>query len=102
MCGLGLGSNPIGERGLQTIILFDAVKQNKTLYLNVAFCGMIMTDTGMASLADALHTNSTLKTLHIIGNEAITENGLTYLVEAVSRHSGLVRQYLPSYLMDII
>ena len=53
-----------------------------------------MTDTGVASLADALHTNNTLETLFINGNKAITENGLTYLVEAVSRHSGLKTLYI--------
>ena len=81
-----LSSNPIGDEGLQ--IIFDALKQNKTLkFLRVTSCGM--TDTGVASLADALHTNNTLEVLHIHNNEAITENGLTCLVEPVSRHSGL-------------
>ena len=61
--------------------------------LNVSKCGM--TDTGVASLADALHTNNTLDTLFIRDNAAITENGLTCLVEAVSKHSGLKRLYIP-------
>ena len=94
---LWLGGNPIGDKGLQTI--FDALKQNKTLKeLGVSDCGM--TDTGVASLADALHTNNTLKTLFIYGNGsgAITENGLTCLVEAVSRHSGLKDLCIPRHL----
>ena len=46
------------DKELQTI--FDALKQNKTLKgLSVASCGV--TDTGVASLADALHTNNTLE-----------------------------------------
>ena len=54
---LWLYGNPIGDK-LQTI--FDALKQNKTLKeLRVSYCGM--TDTGVASLADALHTNNTLE-----------------------------------------
>jgi Ran GTPase-activating protein (RanGAP) involved in mRNA processing and transport len=81
-----LNRNPIGDKGLQAI--FSALKQNKTLKkFRVTGCGM--TDTGVASLADALHTNNTLETLFINGSGAITENGLTCLVEAVSRHSGL-------------
>ena len=43
----------------------------------------------MASLADALHTNNTLERLYIHSNKTITENGLTCLVEAVSRYSRL-------------
>ena len=89
---LWLSNNPIGDKGLQTI--FDALKQNKTLKeLSVTNCDM--TDTGVASLADALHTNNTLESLYINGNEAITENGLTCLVEAVSRHSGLKTLCIP-------
>ena len=88
---LSLG-DPIGDKGLQTI--FDALKQNKTLKsLNVSYCGM--TDTGVASLADALHTNNTLETLYIDGNKAITDNGLTCLVEPLSRHSGMVSLLIP-------
>ena len=88
-------SDPIGDKGLQTI--FDALKQNKTLkYLNVSCCDM--TDTGVASLADALHTNNTLKRLGIRGNKAITENGLTCLVEPLSRHSGMVSLGIPRHL----
>ena len=89
------GDNPIGDEGLQTI--FDALKQNKTLkLLSVSNCGI--TDTGVASLADALHTNNILEVLHIDSNEAITENGLTCLVEAVSRHSGMKELYIPKHL----
>jgi hypothetical protein len=94
---LWLDGNPIGDKGLQTI--FDALKQNKTLkYFSVSKCGM--TDTGVASLAGALHTNDTLEKLHINGNGAITENGLTCLAEAVNRHvhSGLKELLIPTYL----
>ncbi|MCG8621315.1 MAG: hypothetical protein MJE68_04825 [Proteobacteria bacterium] len=48
-----------------------------------------MTDFGVTLLADALYTNNTLKILDIGRNKTITENGLTCLFEAVSRHSGL-------------
>ena len=57
-----------------------------------------MTDAGVASLADALHTNNTLESLYIYGNGAITENGLTNLIEAVSRCSGLKVLYIPRHL----
>ena len=90
-----LYGNPIGDKGLQTI--FDALKRNKTLKcLNVSYCGM--TDTGVASLADALHTNNTLETLYINDNEAITKNGLTCLVEPLSRHSGMVSLFIADHL----
>ena len=83
---LVLDHNRISNKGLQT--LFDALKQNKSLkVLSVYNCGL--TNTGVASLADALHTNNTLMKLYIHNNRAITENGLTCLVEAVSRHSQL-------------
>ena len=61
-----------------------------------------MTDTGVASLADALHTNNTLETLHIYGNDALTENGLTCLVEALSRNSGLVTLVLPRHMKSSV
>ena len=92
---LWLGGNPIGDKGLQSI--FDALKLNRILKcLGVSNCGM--TDTGVASLADALHTNNTLKGLYMHDNNAITENGLTCLVEPLSRHSGLVTLSIPDRL----
>ena len=92
---LGLGDNPIGDLGLQSI--FNILKVNKTLkVLRVAGCRM--TDTGVASLASALNINTTLKTLDIYYNDAITENGLTCLVEDLSKSSGLVTLFIPSRL----
>jgi Ran GTPase-activating protein (RanGAP) involved in mRNA processing and transport len=93
---LNMTSLPIGDKGLQTI--FDALKRNKTLkVLNISKCGM--TDTGVASLAYALRTNNTLEILYITGNEAITDNGLTCLVEAVSRHSRRLKELeIPKHL----
>ena len=94
LSSLTINNNSIGGKGLQTI--FDALKQNKTLKTLIATsCGM--TDTGVASLADALHTNNTLESLHIHSNKAITEIGLTCLVEAVSRHPGLKILGIPGY-----
>ena len=96
MSTLVISGNLIGDKGLQTI--FDALKQNNSLkYLDVGRCGM--TDTGVASLADALHTNNTLEMLYIHDNAAITNNGLTDLIEPLSRNSGLVKLVLPLYLM---
>ena len=87
----------LGQKGLQ--IIFDALKQNKTLkFLDVSGCGM--TDTGVASLADALHTNNTLQRLYIHRNGAITENGLTCLVEAVARHLRLKILRIPIHLEE--
>ena len=98
---LWLSGNPIGDKGLQTI--FGAIKQNNSLkFLSVALCEM--TDTGVASLADALHinTNNTLETLYIYGNDALTENGLTCLVKVLSSNSGLVTLVLPSHLRSSV
>ena len=61
-----------------------------------------MTDTGVASLADALHTNNTLERLDIKGNNALTENGLACLVEVLSRNSGLVTLWLPRHLRSSV
>ena len=92
---LWLYGNPIGDLGLQSIC--NILKVNKTLkVLSVARCSM--TDTGVASLASGLNTNNTLETLDIHGNDAITENGLTCLVEVLSRSSGLVQLGIPSHL----
>ena len=94
---LWLGDNPIGDLGLQSI--FNILKVNKTLkVLRVGDCSM--TDTGVASLASGLNTNNTLETLDICGNDEITENGLTCLVEVLSRSSGLVELLIPSRLGD--
>ena len=92
---LWLSRNPIGDKGLQTI--FKTLKQNKTLKaFSVHNCGMI--DTEMTSLADALQSN-TLEILNCTSNEAVTENGLVCLAEALSRQSGLAKcTWLPSHL----
>ena len=93
---LWLDHNPIGDKGLQTIS--GALINNKTLkYLGVSACDI--TDTGVASLADALCANNTLETLDIRGNEAITENGRSCLVDSLSKNSGLVKLALPYHLV---
>ena len=92
---LRIDGNPIGDLGLQSI--FNILKVNKTLkWLIVGRCSM--TDTGVASLASALNTNNTLERLDINYNDAITENGLTCLVEVLSRSSGLVELWIPRRL----
>ena len=92
---LFLYNNPIGGKGLQTI--FNALKQNKTLKcLNIDRCGM--TDTEMASLADALKSTNTLERLYINGNKEITDKGLTCLTEVLSSSSALVRLRIPKHL----
>ena len=93
--GLDLCENPIGDNGLRMI--FDSLKHNNTLdFLDVARCQL--TDTGVASLADALNINGTLKTLHIEDNLAITESGIACLVEVISRRAGLETLILPRHL----
>ena len=93
--GLRLRDNPIGDKGLQTI--FNSLKQNNTLkILNVSGCGM--TDAGVPSLAEAMNINTTLKGLYINGNDAITDNGLSCLVEVLSRSSRLVELVIPGRL----
>ena len=93
--GLWLGDNPIGDKGLQTI--FNSLKQNNKLkVLNVSRCDM--TDPGVPSLAEAMNINTTLERLYINGNDAITDNGLTCLVEVLSRSSRLVELVIPRHL----
>ena len=91
--GLWLRRNPIGDRGLQTI--FNTLKQNNTLKdLSVSECNM--TDAGVPSLAEAMNINTTLEELDINENDAITDNGLTCLVEVLSRSSRLVQLEIPT------
>ena len=93
--GLRLYGNPIGDKGLRTI--FNSLKQNNTLkFLSVSRCGM--TDAGVPSLAEAMNINTTLERLYINGNDAITDNGLTCLVEVLS--SWLVELWIPKYLKE--
>jgi ATP-dependent RNA helicase DHX33 len=92
---LELGDNPIGDRGLQPI--FDALKQNTSLkYLNIHGCGM--TDAGVASLAYGLYANDTLEELHLQSNSAVTDEGMPYLADALSRNSTLVKLEVPHHL----
>ena len=92
---LWLRHNPIGDKGLQTI--FNSLKQNNTLKdLIVSYCDM--TDAGVPSLAEAMNINTTLEKLYIYGNDAITDNGLTCLVEVFSRSSRLVELWIPWHL----
>ena len=92
---LDICDNPIGDKGLQTI--FNGLKQNNTLrFLNVSHCGM--TDAGVPSLAEAMNINTTLERLYIDGDDAITDNGLTCLVEVLSRSSRLVELWIPIHL----
>ena len=87
--------NPVGDDGLQTI--FNSLKQNNTLkILNISFCGM--TDAGVPSLAKAMNINTTLERLSIYGNDTITDNGLTCLMEVLSRCSRLVALGISSHL----
>ena len=62
---------------------------------DIADCGM--TDTGIASLADALKSNNTLETLDIYGNNEITDKGLTCLTEVLSSSSALVQLWIPRH-----
>ena len=92
---LFISGNPIGDKGLQTI--FNSLKQNNTLKsLNVYCCDM--TDAGVPSLAEAMNINTTLKELYVSGNDAITDNGLTCLVEVLSRSSRLEVLWIPYHL----
>ena len=92
---LWIGGNPIGDQGLRAIL--NALKQNVALKgLLVSYCSL--SNTGVALLASALHSNNTLETLDIRGNKSITEDGLTYLVEALSKHSGMVKLDIPYHL----
>ena len=95
---LSLRGNPIGDKGLQTI--FNSLKQNNTLkVLNISHCDM--TDAGVSSLAEAMNINTALETLYIHGNDAITADGLTCLVEVLYRSSRLVRLRIPEHLKVI-
>ena len=93
---LDISGNPIiCDKGLR--LIFDSLKLNNTLkVLNVSFCGM--TDAGVPSLAEAMDINTTLKRLDIFGNDAITVNGLTCLVEVLSTSSKLMRLWIPKHL----
>ena len=92
---LWLGGNPIGDKGLQTI--FNSLKQNNTLKdLSVSDCGM--TDAGVPLLAEAMNINTTLERLYFRGDDAITDNGLTCLVEVLSRSSRLEGLVIPGHL----
>ena len=57
-----------------------------------------MTDTGVASLTAAMDINTTLERLYIFGNRAITDNGLTCLVEVLSRSSRLRELAIPKHV----
>ena len=59
-----------------------------------------MTDAGVPSLAEAININTTLEELDMYGNDAITDNGLTCLVEVLSRtrSSRLVELWIPIHL----
>ena len=93
--GLWLRGNPIGDKELQAI--FNSLKQNNALkFLDVSYCDM--TDAGVPSLAEAMNINTTLERLDIQGNNAITDNGLTCLVEVLSRSSRLVVLTIPKHL----
>ena len=92
---LNISGNPIGDEGLQSI--FNSLKQNNALKtLNVSHCDM--TDAGVHSLAEAMNINTTLEKLDILGNNSITDNGLTCLVEVLSRSSRLVGLWIPEHL----
>ena len=92
---LDIGGNPIGDKGLQTV--FNSLRQNNTLkVLSVSRCDM--TDAGVPSLAEAMNINTTLERLYIYSNDAITDNGLTYLVEVLSRRIRLVLLWIPGHL----
>ena len=65
---LWIDGNPIGDQELKSIL--DALKWNVALKdLLISYC--TLSETGVALLANALHSNNTLETLDIHGNKAI-------------------------------
>ena len=76
--------------------VYRLTKNDTLRELSVRNCDM--TNTGVVSLAEAMNINTTLEGLYITGNDAITDSGLTCLVETLSRHSSLERLVIPSHL----
>ena len=74
---LDIGGNPLKDEGIQA--LCDYLGDSSLSYLNVSETGM--TDEGLVVLATALPSVSTLQTLIIHSNIAISSDGLGFLLE---------------------
>ena len=92
---LEIGSNPLGDDGVQHLARALEVNQNlQTLVL--ANCGM--TDVGLEHLAKALQHNHGLTELQIFRNGALTEKIVPVLIECLPNNHSLVRLWLPGQL----
>jgi hypothetical protein len=90
---LDISFNNLGDEGISHVA--EALKQNKQLKeLWIGKCGMA--DKGAASLASALTINNSLKTLNISGYRgALTENGLSMIVQLLFNKSMFVKLAIP-------
>jgi len=74
---LDIGGNPLEDEGIQ--VLSNYLGDSSLTHLNVSETGM--TDEGLVVLATTLTSNSTLQTLILHSNDAVSSEGLGFLLE---------------------
>ena len=97
LTSLDISLNPaIGDEGVS--YLAESLNENKTLEtLDIGSCNI--TDTGAASLTDALRTNNSLDKLYLSGNDALTEKGVRLLLDVC--YSKPMRLQIPRHLSSL-
>ena len=97
LTSLDISLNPaIGDKGVAH--LAESLKKNRTLEtLDIGSCNI--TDTGAASLTNALRTNNSLNKLYLSGNDALTEKGVRVLLDVC--YSKPMRLRIPRHLSSL-
>ena len=90
---LDISSNNLGDKGISHMA--KALKHNKQLKeLWISRCGM--TDRGATFLASALSVNNSVKMVHIGAHKrAITEDGISTIIQSLANNSASVKLTIP-------
>ena len=90
---LYLWGNPIGDKGLQYIA--EALTTNTSLIeLNLSSCSLRITEGNGPTLTEMLQRNKTLRELYLSGNEAISNDQASFIIEGLKKNTTLKTLYL--------
>ena len=90
---LDLWHNPIGDEGLKYIA--EALTTNTSLIeLDLYKCSLRITEENGPILTKMLQRNKTLRNLYLSGNEAISDNQASFIIEGLKKNTTLKTLYL--------
>ena len=86
--GLRLHSNPIGGKGLQSIL--EALITNSSLVeLDLSSCSLVITEVNGPVFTEMLYRNNTLEDIDLSRNRGISETGIFFIAEGLKKNNSL-------------